>query len=299
MKIVVFGGSGFIGKPLVTKLKSEGHEVIVSDVRRNSNFANDIRESDAVINLGGHPLFKDRWTDRVKSLIYDSRIESTKKIVEAIGFAKCAGAGPKVFISSSAIGYYGSSGQEILNEKAPSGSDFLAFVCRDWEEQAFVAQKHFHVRTVVIRTGVVLGHGGGALDKLLLPFKLGGGTLIGNGKQYFSWIHLDDEVALYLHALNQANLTGALNAVAPNPVTNEEFSHSLAKVIGLPQIGLVGPSFVQTLVGMGTKAGLFVGVGGAAEVIAHGQRVVPEKALETAFKFKYSNIEDALKNIVS
>jgi uncharacterized protein (TIGR01777 family) len=298
MKILVFGGTGFIGKPLVAKLQALGHEVKVSDVRKDFNFANEIKQSDAVYNLGGHPIFKDRWDDRIKALIYDSRIEGTQKIVDAIGKARKAGGGPKTFISASAIGYYGLGADEEFSETSPSGSDFLAFVCRDWEERAMEAERHYDVRTVVLRTGVVLGDKGGALEKLLLPFKLMGGTLIGSGEQYFSWIHVDDMVGLYVHALQNAELHGPMNAVAPYPVRNSDFSHALGEALGRPQLGLMLPGFLQKAIGVGTKLGLYVGVGEAAEVIANGQKVLPTVAIHSGYKFQFPKVGEALAHVL-
>ncbi|NCN26456.1 TIGR01777 family protein [bacterium] len=300
MKVVIFGGTGFIGKKLVESLNSKGHEVTVSDVRRDASFGSKIKESDAVINLGGFPLFKKRWSTDVMAAIHDSRVSSTRQIVDAMSEAKVSGQVPKVFLNASAIGFYGVGGfDQSFNEDSPPSTDFLARVCLAWEDEAFRAQRELDLRTVVIRIGVVLGEGGGALEKLLPVFKLMQGSLIGTGEQPFSWVHVDDVVGLFVHALENESVKGPVNAVAPKVVSNAGFSHKLGEALSRPQLGLLGPEFFQKAFGRFVKVMLYVGVGGAAEVIANGQNVSSKKATDSGYTFHYSKIENALKDIVS
>ena len=280
MKIAVFGGTGFIGKELRKILEANGHEVLLLDTRKDSGWASQLKALDVVVNLAGHPLFKDRWNNKIKALIYDSRIEGTKKIVNAL-----EGSSVHTFISSSAIGIYGASEREA-DEKSSLADDFLARVCKDWEDAALVAQRRFKVRTVLLRTGIVLGKNGGALDQLLLPFKLGVGGPIGNGSQSMSWIHIQDLAGIILHCIQNDKISGAINGTAPNIVSNKEFSKTLGKVLNRPAV-LPLPAFA-----------LHVVVGEAASVIASGQRAHPKAALESGYTYKFPYLEAALREIL-
>lgn len=281
MKVAVFGGTGFIGKELKKALEAKSHEVTLLDTRRDSGWVSKVKDHDAVVNLAGHPLFNDRWNNRIKALIYDSRVEGTRKIVNAL-----EGSSVKVLVNSSAIGIYGASERDV-EEKSSLADDFLARVCKGWEDAALDAQRRFKIRTVLLRTGIVLGKNGGALSKLLLPFKLGVGGPIGNGKQSMSWIHVQDIVGLIDHAIQNDTLSGPLNGTAPNIVSNKEFSTTLGKVLHRPAILPV------------PKLALYAALGEAAGVIASGQRVHPKDALDSGYTFKFPYLEAALKDIVS
>jgi uncharacterized protein (TIGR01777 family) len=279
MKIAVFGSTGFIGKKLKSKAEEKGYIVVPLDIRKNIDWKEQLKDCDAVVNLAGHQLFKDRWNDRIKALIYDSRIEGTHAIVQAL-----AGTKVKVLVNASAIGIYG-SGTQDCHEESPHADDFLARVCKAWEAEALAAQRLYKIRTVCARFGIVLGKEGGALAQMLLPFKLGLGGPIASGKQKMSWIHIEDAVGLILHALENENVSGAMNVTAPEIVSNKEFSNALGKA-------LHRPAFLPV-----PKLGLYVLVGEAAGVIASGQRAIPQKALESGYKFQYKNISSALEAI--
>lgn len=299
MKVIIFGGTGFIGTELQKTLINKGHSVELCDVRKDSSYANKVKESEAVINLGGYPLFKKRWSTKVMAAIYDSRIDSTRQIVDAIEKAQKENKGPKVFLNASAIGYYGKGKMnEVFDEKSASSTDFLAMVCREWEEEAIIVQHKLNIRTVITRFGVVLGKDGGALDKLLPVFRFMQGTLLGNGEQPFSWVHIEDVAGIICYAIENEKVQGVYNVVAPNVVSNKEFSNELAKALHKPQVGLMGPECYQKGFGYFVKSMLFILVGGAAEVIANGQNVSSKKIQNDGYKFHYSKIDDALKSIV-
>jgi uncharacterized protein (TIGR01777 family) len=240
-----------------------------------------LKEADAVINLGGHPLFKNRWNSQIKALIHDSRVDGTHKIVHELNPKK-----NKVFINASAIGFYG-KGETVRDEHSPAGADYLARVCVNWEAEASAAERLHHIRTVIIRFGVVLGKEGGALKTLLPPFKMGLGGPVGfSGSQSMSWIHLDDVVGIIIHAIENEKTPSILNATAPNVVSNKVFSHALGKV-------LHRPAFMPL-----PTAALYLMVGEAAEVVAAGQNVKPKATLESGYQFKFPEIENALKDIL-
>ncbi|GBO55751.1 cell division inhibitor [Pseudanabaena sp. lw0831] len=304
MKIVVTGATGFVGEKLVERLHALGDRIIV--LARNSQkatrqFPQDtfpnvevisytpfelgdwtkaIFGSDAVINLAGEPLAGVRWTDKRKQEIRDSRILTTKVLVEAIAKADMK---PQILISGSAIGYYGTSLDKSFDEYSYAGDDFLANVCKDWEAAAD-AVTSLGVRLVKLRTGIVLGMGG-AIAKMLPIFQVGGGGKIGNGKQWFSWIHRDDLVELIIYALKNDQITGALNATAPKAVTNADFTAALAKAIKRP-------AFLPV-----PAAALILVFGESATVLLNGQRVVPHKAEINKFTFNYPDIDTALRQI--
>ena len=286
MKIIIFGSTGFIGKALCSSLESLGHSVLRRDLRRDADWQNELQDCDGVVNLAGTPIFGKRWNDEVKKQIHDSRVVGTHKIVAALGEAKKKNGKVSVFVNASAIGYYGDSLTETFTETSPSGKDFLAGVCAEWESAAAPAEASFQIRTACIRTGIVLGRSGGALAQLIPPFKVFGGGPIGNGTQWSSWIHLDDVVGLIEHALTNTSVRGPLNAVSPNPVSNAEFSKALGKALHRPS-WLPLPPFALYLI-----------VGQAAEILVKGQKVLPKRALETGYKFKYPGIDEAMKNAV-
>lgn len=280
MKIAVFGATGFIGKMLVKALQTKGWTALVLDIRKNPNWRDEIKEADAVVNLAGHPLFKDRWNDRIKASIHDSRIEGTKLIVEALKGSKV-----KCLVNASAVGFYGSSEKDV-DESSPPADDFLARVCKNWETEAQAAQRLHGVRTVIVRIGVVLGKNGGALEKLLTPFRFGLGGPIGNGSQSMNWVHVEDVVGIIIHALENEKAPSVLNATSPNIVSNKEFTKTLAKVLHRPAFFPV------------PKPALYIALGEAAGVIAGGQRAHPKATLASGYTFKFPHIESALQNII-
>jgi uncharacterized protein len=304
MKIVLTGATGFVGEKLVEQLHALGDRIIVlarnpqkatrqfpPDIFPNvevisytpfvlGDWAKAISGSDAVINLAGEPLAGVRWTDKRKQEIRDSRILTTKVLVAAIAKADVK---PPVLISGSAIGYYGTSLDKSFDEYSSAGDDFLANVCKDWEAEA-EAVTSLGVRLVKLRTGIVLGMGG-AIAKMLPIFQVGGGGKIGSGKQWFSWIHRDDLVDLIIYALQNDQISGALNATAPKAVTNEDFTAAFAKAIKRP-------AFLPV-----PAAALILIFGEGATVLLDGQRVGPHKAEINKFTFKYPEINTALAQI--
>jgi len=294
MNILITGGTGFIGSALSPDLRDAGHRVIVTT--RRQTYSSEmltwnppalippdiISNIDAVVNLSGESVSSGRWTKARKALLVSSRIDTTKALVQSM---KNAGPGPNVLLSASAIGYYGPHGAEYVTEKTPPASDFLADLCEAWETEALKAEES-GVRVVLLRTGVVLGAGGGMLSQMVVPFKLFIGGHIGSGEQWLSWIHRDDEVGIIRHALENGSVSGPVNLSAPNPVTNREFSTALAKVLGRP-LWLPVPGFILKIV-----------LGELGSVALTGQRAVPEKALKTGYEFKYPEIKGALMAIL-
>ena len=296
MKIIISGASGLIGKPLVKKLSLAGHEV-VQLVRRTPN-ANESRwnpatgqidasvidGADAVIHLSGAGIGDRRWTTKYKQELVESRTKSTSLLASTI--ANCAKK-PSVFLSGSAIGIYGPRGDEELTEQSSNGSSFLADICKQWEAAAKPAVGA-GVRTVYLRTGIVLTPLGGALKKQLPLFKLGLGGKFGDGRAWQSWISLDDELAAIEHLLT-AKVSGAVNLTAPNPVTNADFTTALARALKRLAI-LPIPKF-------GPK--LLLGAELADALLFTGQRVMPAELLKSGFVFKHSTIEVALRALLN
>jgi uncharacterized protein (TIGR01777 family) len=296
MKIIVAGGTGLLGSALVSALQDDRHAVVV--LTRHPARQNEVRWSPdhddgswtsaldgahAVINLAGASIAGGRWTAARKTAIHDSRMQATGALVRAITATHQP---PPIFISSSAVGYYGSRGDDPATETTAPGSDFLAQVCRDWEA---VATRLSEIsRVVVLRSGVVLASSGGALPQLALPFKLFAGGPAGTGRQFVSWIHLHDWVAMVRWALATPDISGPLNVTAPGPVTNEEFSRTLGRALGRPS-WLNAPSLALRLV-LGEMADALV---------LGGQRVLPDVAQRRGFVFRYPVLEMALKEIYS
>ncbi|MCZ6450136.1 MAG: TIGR01777 family oxidoreductase, partial [Deltaproteobacteria bacterium] len=233
---------------------------------------------DGVINLAGEPIAR-RWTQSQKERIRKSRMDTTRDLVTAIGKAK---ARPKFLLNSSAVGYYGPRGDELITEDGGPGSDFLSRVCIEWEEEAKKAEA-FGVRVIRLRTGVVMGRGGGALAKMVPPFKLFIGGPLGTGRQWMSWIQMEDEIGLMVHLVERPEVMGAINATAPGPVTMKEFCQTLGRVLRRPSWAPV-PAFV-----------LRVLMGEMADMVLTGQRVLPGKAQESGYVFKYPNLSEALQ----
>lgn len=298
MKVVISGATGFVGQTIVKQLLAAGDEVIVL-TRNVAKAAISLGSSckyyqwddvnnlppleafegvDGVINLMGESISK-RWDEDQKKKIHQSRINGTKRLVEAIEQVKNK---PKVFVSASAVGIYGNRGPEEINEGSNVADDFLAKVCKDWENEANKARNH-NCRVVIIRTGVVLGREGGALEKMLPIFKLGLGGPVGSGKQYMSWIHVEDLASMYIEALKNNSLKGVLNGTAPYPSTNGDFSKLLGKVLRRPAF-LPAPSFA-----------LHVAFGEMSQILLEGQKVLPVKFKEHNFRFRYPTLEMALK----
>jgi uncharacterized protein len=277
MKIAITGATGFIGRRLVSKLKVEGDEVRLVSLRTGPR-EQDFAECEAVIHLAGEPVAQ-RWTDAAKERIRASRVESTRNLVAALEKSP-----PATLISASAVGYYGSRGDEMLMENAAPAEDFLGQVALEWEREAQRAEA-FGVRVVRLRIAMALGRDGGALKKMLPPFRLGVGGRIGNGRQWMSWIHLEDLVSLIEFALRNP-VTGAMNASAPDPVRNAEFTRELGRAVHRPAIVPV-PLFALKL--------LF---GEMAEIVYASQRVIPEAALNAGFLFRFPEIGDALRDLL-
>jgi uncharacterized protein (TIGR01777 family) len=296
MRVIVAGGTGFLGRALVTALRGNGHNVRVltrrprsaSDVAwspegGNAEWTAEIAYAEAVINLAGEPIADGRWTTARRLAIRNSRNHATKALVAAI---QAAPRPPRVFISSSAIGIYGDRGDQPLTEQAAPGSDFLASVCVDWENAARRAASD-STRVVLIRTGLVLaGDGGGALPRLAMPFWFFVGGRLGSGRQYVSWISVEDWTGLVQWALEHDEVSGPINATAPEPVTNAEFARVLGRVIRRPAV-MPTPGFA-----------LHLALGEMADaMILTGQRVLPAKAQAMGFHFRYATLEPALRAI--
>jgi uncharacterized protein len=294
MRILVSGASGPIGAALIPDLKASGREVTCL-VRGSATGADQIRWDpgqplspelvsgfDAVIHLAGESIV-GRWTNAKKRRILDSRRQGTGHLAEAVAKAPQR---PRVFISASAVGYYGDRGDEVLREGSGSGAGFAAEICREWEAAARPASQA-GIRTVQIRIGVVMSGVGGALPKMLPPFRMGLGGRLGNGRQWWSWVSVDDVAGAILHVLTDEKLQGAVNAVAPIPVTNAEFTRTLASVIRRPAIFPM-PAFV---------VGLIFGEMGN-ELFLASQRVEPTKLAASGYQFRHSELRGALEAIL-
>ena len=297
MKILMTGGTGLIGRKFIEQFKDEHFFTVLSrtpnkaksllgkdiDIIGSMTDIQDIGIFDAVINLAGEPIADKRWTDTQKEKICKSRWEITAGLVEKINASEQP---PKVFISGSAIGYYGNQGDKIVSENTTPNKEFTYELCKKWEDIANSVENDI-TRVVTLRTGVVLTLEGGALDKMALPFKLGVGGTLGSGNQYLSWIHLDDMVSAIAFLLTNDNCEGPFNITAPEPVTNRHFSKTLAKVLHRPCFFNV-PSFVMNIV-----------MGEASTMILEGQRVIPHNLLNMGFHFRYSGLNEALGDIYS
>lgn len=298
MTILITGGTGWIGQALVPALLSDGHTVRI--LSRGSSLPKEFDPSvelaqwagppepipdtalagvDAVINLAGESLAGGRWTEKRKQRMYSSRVDTTKQLVDAIGRREQK---PRVLISASAVGYYGDRGDEAITEAAQPGDDFLAALCSHWEDAAKKVIPH-GVRLAIMRLGVVLGHGGGALPQMMLPFKLFVGGPVGSGRQVMSWVHRDDVVGATRFVLEHEELSGPINLTAPNPVTNREFSKTLGRVLHRPSFWPV-PAFAVRL--------LF---GEMGDTVLKGQRVIPKRLQEFGYEFQSPEVEGALR----
>ncbi len=297
MKILISGASGLVGTHLIPTLLAKGHE-IYKLVRKTPKSSDEIQweaekgfseteqakleNFDAVMHLAGDNVASENWSDEKKRKIKDSRVVGTRVLVDAL---KRAQNPPKIFVSASATGFYGNRKDEILTEDSRQGAGFLTDVCTAWEDEIEKAEEF--ARVVFLRIGVVLVKDGGALEKMLMPFKFGVGGTIGSGKQWMSWIALDDLIKLIHFALENETLRGAVNAVAPNPVTNEEFTKMLGKALHRPTV-LPIPTFAIKL--------MFGEMG--ETLLLQGARVLPKRLLDAGFEFQFSNLEEAMKHVL-
>ena len=292
-QVVVSGASGLLGTALTELLSANGHEVIrlvrgkpsvVGEVAWDPSAgkldAAEVAGADAFIHLSGENVSEGRWSDERRKRIIDSRTQTTELIARTIAKMKKK---PSVFVSASAIGFYGSRGDDLLDETSPTGGDFLADVCRRWEA-ATAEASDAGVRTVKLRFGVVLSVRGGALAKLLPIFKMGLGGRVGDGRQYMSWVSMPDAIRASSFALSEDGLSGAVNVVAPNPVTNRELASTLGRVLGRPSFFPVPKVAIDLAFGeMGR------------ETVLASQRVTPRKLLDAGFKFEHATLESALR----
>lgn len=298
MKTLVTGGTGFIGRRLLGRL--DGAVVATRDPERARRTLGEgspeirawdpgspapaalFRDIGVVVHLAGEPIAARRWNDKVKRRIRESRVVGTRNLVAGMAAASPR---PSLLVSASAVGIYGDRGDEILGETSPPGSDFLAETCLAWESEALRARE-IGMRVVTVRTGIVLGRGGGALARMLPPFRLGVGGRLGSGRQWMSWIHIEDLVGIYLHAVATEGLSGPVNGVAPSPVTNREFTKSLGTAVGRPAV-FPAPAVALRLA-LGELAGVLLG----------SQRVLPKAAERTGYLFRHPELAGALKDIL-
>ncbi len=297
MKILISGASGLVGKHLIPTLKAKGNEVYKL-VRKTPKSSDEIQwdaergfseteqakleNFDAVVHLAGDNVASENWSNEKKRKIRDSRVVGTRVLVDALKGAKNP---PRIFVSASAIGFYGDRKDEILTEESERGAGFLAEVCTAWEEEIRRAGEFAQV--VFLRTGVVLAKDGGALEKMLMPFKFGVGGRIGSGKQWMSWIALADLIKLIHFALENETLRGAVNAVAPNPATNAEFTKTLGEVLHRPAV-LPVPEFAVKL--------LFGEMG--ETLLLQSARTLPKRLVEAGYEFQFPFLKDAMKHVL-
>jgi len=301
MKVIVTGATGLVGSALARSLLADGHEVtrlvrggsqgfrapgtaaVHWNPERGEIDAKELEGHDAAVHLAGESIAEGRWDDEKKRRILESRVKGTRLLAEALAGLS---AKPRVLVSASAVGFYGNRGDEVVREESASGSDFLSEVCREWEKATLEASQA-GLRVVHVRIGVVLSAEGGALPKMLTPFKLGLGGRVGSGRQYMSWITLEDLVGVIRRAIEDESLRGPVNAVAPRPVTNEEFTKALGGVLGRPTIFPV-PAFAARLA-FGEMADA---------LLLSGARVEPARLNEAGFEFKSPEIEGALRSVL-
>ncbi len=299
MKIFVTGGTGFVGTYLVKRLISEGHTAIIltqalsgtelkmtglsyliGNPTIKGKWQEAVRDHDVIINLAGDSIFS-RWTPEQKKILRSSRIETTRNLVEAVPNS----ATHITFFSTSAVGYYGFHEDEELIESSPSGDDFLAKLAYDWEQEALLAQDK-GARVIITRFGIVLGKNGGALGQMIPLFKYFLGGPLGSGDQWFSWVHMYDLAEAFIFLLNHQEISGAVNLCSPNPLRNKDLGDAIGKVMHRPSF-MPAPGFMIRLI-----------MGEFGDVLLKGQRVIPRHLLEAGFKFRYPDIEEALRNII-
>jgi uncharacterized protein (TIGR01777 family) len=300
MRALVTGGTGFVGRRLISKL--ERPVVVSRDAAKATKQLtgtdakvvawNPMTEPlpgqaldgvDTIFHLAGDPVAEGRWNAKKKERIRDSRVVGTRNLVAGM---RATAVKPKTLVSASAVGFYGDGGSEELDERSPPGSDFLAEVCMGWEREALAARE-IGLRVVLIRIGIVLGEKGGALAKMLTPFRLGLGSPLGSGDQFMPWIHIDDLVEEMLFAAREPQLSGPINGTAPHPVTNREFTKKLGQVIGRPTFMPAVPPIALRIL-----------LGEFSQVLLASQRVLPRAALAAGFAFRFPNLEAALKDVL-
>lgn len=295
---LVTGATGLIGQELVKAIVERGDEVIAITINKDSakkklpnvklfcswDELATLKDGkiNIIINLAGMNLAEKRWNEQVKKKIYDSRINSTRKLVELVAFMTNK---PQTLINASGIDYYGDKGNKDVYETEPPSNDFVAELCVDWEQEAMRAES-YGVRVVLMRTGFVMAKNSEAVAKLVFPFKLFVGGHIGSGKQFMSWIQIDDAVSGYLFAADNPAINGAVNLTAPNPVSMNDFCKSLAKTIHRPSLFPV-PGFVVKLA-----------AGEMAQVVLNGRKAFPKKLLDAGFKFKYENVAEVWRSLL-
>lgn len=296
MKVLITGASGLVGTELQKSFAAKGYDMLLAsrkEPKDDKHIQWSIEEGfaepeklegiDAVVHLAGENVNGLRWTDEKKKAIRDSRVLGTRNVVDAISKLKGK---PKVFVASSAIGFYGERGDEEVTESSAAGDNFLAGVSKEWESESRRAEDA-GIRTVLLRTGIVLSKDGGALGTMLTPFKLGVGGVVGSGKQWMSWISMEDEIAIINYVIENENIRGAVNAVSPNPVTNQEFTKTLGEVLYRPTF-LPLPEFAVSMV---------FGEMGDALLLA-STKVIPKRLLDAGFEFKYPDLKPAIENAV-
>ena len=301
MRVIITGGTGLIGRALADNVAGDGHQVIILtrtperdislpdgvslvgwDGRTAEGWGSLVDGADAIINLAGESIAEGRWTAERKRRIRESRVNAGQAVVEAVEAAQDK---PQVVIQSSAVGYYGPRGNDRVTVETPAGDDFLAQVASEWEASA-ASVEDVGVRRAIIRTGVVLTQDGGALPRLLLPYKFFAGGPIGDGKQWLPWIHMDDEVAAIRFLVENGDASGPFNLTAPNPLTNADFSKVLGKVLGRPA-SLPAPAFAMRMA-----------FGEMSTVLLDGQRAVPQRLLDLGFTFSFPEAEAALRDLL-
>lgn len=298
MKILIAGASGFVGSDLIPFLRTEGHSIktLVRNKRSLSDdeigwdpakghiHSHELEGFDAIINLAGENISSGRWNEKRKKAILESRINASRTLVNAILPLKNP---PHLFINASAIGYYGNRGSQLLTEESTNGTGFLAHVCEEWESAVATIQTK-NIRLVYLRFGIILSPKGGVLGKMLIPFKLGLGGVIGKGNQYMSWIALVEVLNIIQYVLKNDGLSGPINVVSPNPVTNDVFTKTLGKVLSRPTIFNIPAKIVSFIFGeMGD------------ELLLASQKVVPEKLIKSGYKYIQPDLENVLKQMLT
>jgi uncharacterized protein (TIGR01777 family) len=297
MRILISGSSGLVGTALSNALRADGHAVArlvrpgkqaaAGDVRWNPDSGEidlaAMEGAEAVVNLAGASIGEDRWNEGRKQILRSSRVDATRHLVESLTKLQRP---PRTIVSASAIGYYGDRSEEVLTETSPPGNDFLAQLGRDWEAAALGAER-FGIRAVTLRFGVILAAHGGALPRMLPPFKMGLGGRLGSGKQWMSWLTLEEAVRLVRFATENPDLRGPVNAVAPNPVRNAEFTRMLGLVLRRPAVFPVPPFVLRVALGEMANS-----------LLLASQRVVPEKLAGLGYSFKHPNLETALRAVL-
>ena len=298
MKIIISGASGLVGAALTKALRTEGHTVLHL-VRNTSEVSSEqirwdplsaqvdvsaLEGADVVVHLSGASISDGRWTPARKEILRSSRLDSTRVLVDSLARLRQK---PRVFVSASAVGYYGNRGDEILTESSGPGNDFLSLLARDWEAEAVRAAQS-GMRTVILRFGVILSPQGGALPQMIRPFRFGAGGPLGSGRQWMSWIALDDVLSIIRSSISNSEISGAVNVVAPNPVRNSDFAHIVGRVLHRPSL-LPAPPFMLRLA-LGEMADA---------LLLASQRAVPERLLQSGQPFKFAEIEPALRAMLS